>query len=91
MPNDLRLRVGAATATVTLNPALSDAQVANALRRYARSLGISIDGTPQENLTAILQHWVDDVRRRSKAVQLMDLAAERSIADAATVEADNPL
>lgn len=82
MPNDLRLRVGAATGTITFNPALSDAQVANALRRYARSLGIPTDGTPQENLTAILQHWLDDVRRRSKAVQLADLAAERAASDA---------
>lgn len=88
---DIRLRVGAATATVTINPALSDAQIASALRRYARSLGIAVDGTPQENLTAIAQHWLDDVRRRSRAVHLADLAAERAASDAATVDGDNAL
>lgn len=89
MPQDLRLRVGIEVATITLGG--TPAQVAAALERFARSLGITINGTPQENLTAILEHFKSDVKTRSKAVQAAEkrLVSEAQIA--AEVDADNPL
>lgn len=89
MASDLRLRVGAATALLTFNA--TDAQVADALRRFARSLGITIDGTPQEQLMAILEHFRDDVVRRSKAVQTAEKRAEGEAAIVAVVDAENAL
>lgn len=89
MPNDLRLRVGAVVAILPLGG--TDQQVADALRRFARSLGITSEGTPQEQLTAILEHFRDDVKRRSKAVQTEQKRAEGEAAIAAIVDADNAL
>lgn len=89
MPQDLRLRVGNEVATIPLGG--TPVQVAAALTRFAVSYGIPINGTPTENLTAILEHVRDDVRRRSKEVQTAEKSA---IADATIqqeVEADNPL
>lgn len=89
MPEDLRIRVGNLAATVPLGG--TPAQIGAALSRFATSLGIPINGTPTENLTAILEHFRDDVKTRSKAVQT---AEKRAVADATIlqeVENDNPL
>lgn len=89
MASDIRLRVGGATATLVFGA--TDQQVADALRRYARSLGIAAEGTPQEQLAAILEHFRDDVVRRSKAVQTAEKRAVADVTIAAEVSADNPL
>ncbi|MBK8051017.1 MAG: hypothetical protein IPK16_30345 [Anaerolineales bacterium] len=73
MASDLRLRVGGATGIITFNA--TDAQVAEALRRYARRLGIPAGGTANENLTAILEHLRDEIRRIAKEVQTAELRA----------------
>lgn len=88
MPEDLRIRVGAEVATITLTG--TPAQIAAYLRRYARSLGISVDGTPTENLVAILNHWRNEVIQVSKRVQTKELEDANKAAIAVTVEADNP-
>lgn len=89
MASDLRLRVGGATALLTFNA--TDAQVAAILRRFARNVGISVEGTPQEQLVAILTYLRDDVRARSITVQVADAreANEETIRQQA--EADNAL
>lgn len=82
MASDLRVRVGNVTAMISLNGPdgqFSDAQVAAVLTRFANSLGIPISGTAQENLTAVLLHIKDDVRRRAKAV---DVAERKAVSDA---------
>lgn len=89
MASDLRIRIGGATATITFGA--TDQQVADVLRRYARSLGISIDGTAQENLTAILEHIRDDVRRRAKAAQVREEKATSDAAIEAQADADNAI
>lgn len=87
MPNDLRLRVGTAEATIPLGG--TPAQIATALTRFATSLGIPTTGTPTENLTAILLHVRDDVRRRSKAAHRAELEAANKAAIEATLAADD--
>lgn len=89
MASDLRLRVGGATAMITF--AATDQQVADALRRYARRLGIPVNGTANENLTAILEHIRDDVRRIAKEVQAAELRAANETTIQATVESENGL
>lgn len=86
MASDLRLRVGNTTATITFGG--TDQQVANALRRFATSLGISLEGTPTENLEAILLHFKDDVKTRAKEVHARELrqANEESIRNAVESE-----
>lgn len=94
MASDLRIRIGGATATITLNGAngeFTDQQVADVLRRYARSLGIAIDGTAQENLTAILEHIRDDVRRRARGAQAREAKATSDAAIEAQAETDNAI
>lgn len=89
MASDLRLRVGNASATITFQA--TDQQVATALRRFAGSLGIPVDGVPQENLLAILEHFRSEVVERSKAMQRAELRSEYDATIEATVEADNAL
>lgn len=91
MASDLRIRVGGVTAALTVGSSITDQQVGQALLRYARSLGISTEGTNQEQLTRILQHWVDDVKRRAKEMQRAEDAAQRAATLEATLEADNNL
>lgn len=89
MPQDLRIRVGVEVAQITFGG--TPQQVAAALTRFATSLGIAINGTPTENLTAILEHMRDDVKRRSKAVQIASDLAVAQVAIEATAETENPL
>lgn len=89
MASDLRIRVGSASATITF--AATDQQMAEALRRYARRLGIATNGTANENLTAILEHIRDDVRRIAKAEQAAELRAANEATILSTVESDNGL
>lgn len=89
MPQDLRLRVGSEVAQITLGGTAQ--QVADALTRFATSLGIPITGTATEKLTAVLEHIRDDVRRRSKAIQAADLRATNEATIAQQIETDNPL
>lgn len=89
MPNDIRLRVANASATVTLNA--TDQQVQAALTRYARSLGIPITGVAVDDLTSVINHWVDDVRRRSKAVEISDALAAAQVTAQQQADADNAL
>lgn len=89
MASSLVLKVGSVTATI--NFSVSDALVAAALTRYANSLGIPMTGTAQENLAAVLAHVVDDIRRRSKSVQVADATATAQAAINATADADNNL
>lgn len=89
MPQDLRIRVGTEVAQVTLGGTAQ--QVAAALTRFATSLGIPVDGTPTENLTAVLTHIVDDVRRRSKAAQTAEKQAVSNALIQQEVDADHPL
>lgn len=89
MAGSIAITVGATTYSLPING--TNAQIAAALTRYARSLGISTSGTNEQNMTAILEHVRDDIRRRSKAIQLADLAAAQAAANRATVDADNTL
>lgn len=86
---DIRLRVGAATATLTFNA--TDAQVAATLRRFARNVGVSVEGTNQEQLTAILEYIRDDVRSRSITVQVADAREANEATIRTQAEADNVL
>lgn len=89
MASDIRIRIGAVSAMVTLNA--SDAQVAAALTRYAASLGIPTTGTPTENLTAILVSIIDEIKRRSKQQQANELRAANEAAIQSAVESENAL
>ena len=89
MAGSIAIAVGATTYSLPVNG--TNAQIAAALTRYARSLGISTSGTNEQNMDAILKHIRDDISRRSKAVQLADLAAAQAAANQATVDADNAL
>jgi hypothetical protein len=89
MASDLRIRVGTATGTITFGG--TDTQIAAALRRYASSLGISVEGTAVENLTAILEHIRDDVKRISKQVQASELRSSNEAQIQQTVESENSL
>lgn len=89
MASDLRIRVGGTTALLTFGG--TDQQVADALHRFALSLGIPTEGNAQTQLMAIAEHIRDDIKRRSKAVQTTE---KRAVADAtitAEVDADNPI
>lgn len=85
----LRAVVENVTGTVPINANAS--QTADALRRYASSLGIPIEGTPQQQLEAILRHWIDDVARTSRRVQAEELRASNEAAIQQQVEAANAL
>lgn len=89
MPQDLRVRVGVEVGTVVINGTAQ--QVADALRRYAVSLGIPTNGTATQNLEAILNSIIYEVKQRSKAVQTAELRAANEAAITATVDADNAL
>lgn len=89
MASDLRIRVGNASATLVINA--TDQQVAEALRRYAQSLGIPLEGTANQQLGAVLEHWRDEVRRKSIQMLLAELDAASSAANRATAEAENQL
>lgn len=89
MASDIRLRVGNVTALLTLGG--TDQQIAQALTRYATSLGIPLNGTPTENLTAVLEHIRSDVKARAKQVQAAEKRVISEATIAAEVEADNPL
>lgn len=89
MASSIVLKV--ANTTATINFTASDAMVAAALTRYATSLGIPTTGTAQENLTAVLLHIVDEVKRRSKAQQIAALEAAQDAANQAAAEGDNAL
>lgn len=94
MASDLRIRIGNVSAMISLNGSVgnvSDAQVADALRRFATSLGIPITGTPTENLTAILEHIKDDVKRRSRQTQRSELTIQYEQTIIAQIDADNDL
>lgn len=88
MPNDIRIRAASLVSTYTFTG--TDAQFAAILTRFARSQGIAITGTNQQNLDAIRDHYVDETRRGSKAIQAADLRAANEAAIAATLESDNP-
>lgn len=88
MPEDLRIRIGAVEATIPLSG--TPAQISAALTRYARSLGIPVNGTAVGNLTAILTHWKNEVRQRSIQVQVADAEAAAKAALIATADSDNP-
>lgn len=91
MSSQISLKVGNVTATLPIGANVTDAQVAQALTRYAASLGIPVDGTAQQNLTAVLAHVVDDIRRRSKTQQLTELRAAQDVANQAAADADTQL
>lgn len=83
------MRIGNEVATIAIGG--TPQQIGAALERFATSLGISLEGTPTEDMTRILEYVKDDIKRRSKQVQ----AAEKRVVSEATiqqeVEADNPL
>lgn len=89
MSSQISIKVASVTATVTL--AATDQQVAAALTRYATSVGIPTTGTPTENLTAIIVHIVEDIKRRAKAAQIAELRAAQDADNQATVDSDNAL
>lgn len=94
MSSTLTLKVGNVTAAISLNGAsgqTTDMQVGAALTRYAESLAIPLEGSTQENLTAILEHIRDEVKRRAKIAQWAALRAADDAAHRATVESDNDL
>lgn len=88
MAGSISATVGPVTATEPINA--TNAQIQAALTRYARRLGIPTDGSAQENLAAILRHWIDDVRRVSKEAEAADERAAYEATVQAKVSADNP-
>lgn len=91
MSSQMTLKVGNTTATLPIGANVTDAQVGQALTRYANSLGIPMTGTAQENLTAVLAHVLDDIRRRAKSQQLVELRAAQDAANQAAADADTQL
>lgn len=91
MSSQISLKVGATTATVPIGANITDAQIGQALTRYAASLGIPTNGTNLENLTAVLTHIVDNIKRRSKQVQVSDATTTAQTSIIATAEAENNL
>ena len=89
MPEDLRIRVGNEVGTIPLNG--TPQQIAAVLTRYATALGIPTDGTPTQNLTAILEHIRDDVRRTAKQAHRQQLRAEADAQLNETIESENNL
>lgn len=89
MPNDIRIRASTLVSTYTFSG--TDAQFAAILTRFARAMGIPITGTNQQNLDAIRDHFVDETRRGSKAIQAADLRAANEATIASQIEIDNPL
>lgn len=89
MPNDLRLRIGTEVAMIEIGG--TPAQVANAIRRYMRRLGIPIVDVPQEDMVAFLAHVKDDVKRISKEAQTAEADATAHATNLAQAESDNPL
>lgn len=91
MSSQISLKVGNVTATLPIGANVTDQQVAQALTRYAAGLGIPVNGSAQENLTAILAHIVDSIRRRAKAQQVADATTAAQAAIIAQAESDNAL
>lgn len=91
MSSQISLKVGNVTATLPIGANVTDAQVGQALTRYANSLGIPVNGSAQENLAAILAHIVDAIRRRSKDKQVADATSTAQAAIVAQAESDNQL
>lgn len=89
MPNEITIRAGTLTATYTFPG--TNAQFAAILQRFARSRGISVEGTNQENLQSALDFLVKYIWLVSKAQQQVDEQAANQAAIQAKVEADNPL
>lgn len=91
MSSQMTLKVANVTATVTVGANITDAAVAAALTRYARSLAIPITGVAQDDLAAILAHVVDDIRRRAKAVDVADQQAAAQASQQSTADSNNNL
>lgn len=89
MASDLRLRIGGASATITFGG--TDAQVANAIRRYMRRLGIPIVDVPQTDMESFLNHLKDDVKRIAREEQIRESDAAAHATHIAQAELDNPL
>jgi hypothetical protein len=87
----MSIKVAGTTATRTVGSGITDAQVGAALARFARSLGIPITGVALDDLLAIVDHFVNDVRTRSKQVQVADANAAAQAAIVAQAESDNAL
>lgn len=91
MSSSITLKVNNTTATVTIGAGITDAQVSQALTRYATNLEIAINGTAQQNLTAILAHIIDDIRQRAKTQQIADATLTAQAAIIATADSENAL
>jgi hypothetical protein len=89
MASDIRLRVGGVTVTRVLGG--TDQQVGDALRRYAQGLGIDTTVTAQEWGSALLEYWVDEARRRSRALRLKEIEAAQAVANQQLAESETPL
>lgn len=86
MSSQIVLKVGPTSGTVTIGAGITDAKVGAALTRYATSLAIPVTGDAQTDLIAVLNHFVDLVKRRStqaqvSAAQAASLAMAQSQAD----------
>lgn len=91
MSSSMSIKVANVTATRVVGVSISDAQVGAALARFARSLGIPITGVALDDLLAIVDHFINDVKTRSKAVQVADDNAAGQAAIIARADADNAL
>lgn len=91
MSSQISLKVGSVTATLPVGSNITDAQVAAALTRYANSLGIPVNGSSQENLNAILVSIVEDIKERSKKVQISQGTESALTTLKQTVESENNL
>lgn len=89
MPQDLRLRIGNEVVTEEIGG--TPAQVAAAMKRFMRRLGIPIVDVPTTDMSAFLKHIKDDVKRTSKEVQIAEADATAHATNAAQAESDNPL
>lgn len=91
MSSSLSLKVGGTTATRTVGSGISDAQVGQALARFARSLGIPITGVAMDDLLALVDHFIDEAKRGAKAIAVADANAAAQAAILASAESDNAL
>lgn len=91
MASDIRLRVGNVTVLRPLGEGFTDQQIGDALKRTAQSLGINTESSAQQWGGELVDYWVDDARKRAKALRLREIEAGQAAANDTQAEQDTPL
>lgn len=88
MAVSLTLTIGVTTATLPINA--TNAQVSAALTRYARAANIPITGVAVDDMMAVLKYLLEEIKSRSKQVQMADDVTVAQVAAQAKADIDNP-